>query len=514
MLLAQQAALNYDAAGAAASALRETLLPAVYFFCFLGFVETAYYARGDGERILLYVIGLACIVIIAVSFPAAMTYLQVAINGMMETHNEHVNNLFYQMLNANLGEPPSIWDVGNYILYGIIKLLQGIGRFGIIIIELIQSVSILALVGISPILIGMLATSWTRSSGVRFLLTSLIVCLWSVGIALCDLVLFAVGQYIFAGALTAGGAAGIAAIGAGTAAGLTLTTLAMPALLLAMAIACFVPLALYLAIPIVMYAVMMGANPITSALGAGAGMAATGMAVVGANAARSIATAGGLASRSMGGAASGSMSGASAIGSAPPIAPPVQGLTPPSSGSGGASGSVAGNGDGGGSSAPAGEVVRQSSGAYAAASGAAHRSAPAGYQVNAPGGGAMTASQIDIGNFSVTDSSGASRNFTGNLGNAQTLARAYNNMISTPAGGGAQGSTGATSAPQSASPQGAPSQGSPAQGAPSQGAPSQGASVAQSSTPSTPTTPPAARVPAGITTQPKDPANEKQRSAT
>ena len=40
-----------------------------------------------------------------------------------------------------------MWDVGNYILYGIIKLLQGIGKVGIIVIEMMQTVSLLALVG-------------------------------------------------------------------------------------------------------------------------------------------------------------------------------------------------------------------------------------------------------------------------------------------------------------------------------------------------------------------------------
>ena len=297
MLLAQMTGLNYDGASAAASLLRETLLPACYFFCFLGFVECVYHSRGDGERIILFFISVACIVVLASNFPAGITLLQTTINGWMETRNEHQNNMFYQMLNANLGETPSIWDVGNYILYGIVKLLQGIGRFGIIIIELIQSVSILALVGISPILIGFLATSWTRSAGVRFLLTSLIVCMWSIGIALVDLVLFSLGQYIFSAAIGAGGVAAIGAVGAGTAAGLTLTTLAMPALLLLMAVACCVPLALYLAIPLIMGSVFLGANPITSALSAGSGLAATGIGIAAASAVRSISTAAGMAAR-------------------------------------------------------------------------------------------------------------------------------------------------------------------------------------------------------------------------
>jgi hypothetical protein len=413
-ILAQQAALNYDGASAAASLLREGLLPVTYFFCFLGFFECCAYSRGDGERIVMFIVAIACIIILASNFPAGLTYLQTAISGMMQTQNEHINNMFYQMLQANLGEVPSVWDVGNYILYGIVKLLQGIGRFGIIIIELIQSVSILALVGISPILIGMLATSWTRSAGVRFLMTSLIVSMWSIGIALVDLVLFALGQYIFGAAIGAGGAAGLAAVGAGTAAGMTITTLAMPTLLLVMAVACFVPIALYLSIPLIMYSVMMGANPITSALSAGAGLAATGIGVAGASAARSIATAGGIASRAPAAAAIGSM----AAGGNGSSAPPVPDVTPPSTVTGGAS-------------TPGSGVVQTAGGAFAAAAGAAPTSAPSGYQVQAPGGG-MTASQIDAGTFSVTTSSGASRGFSGNLGNPNTLARAYNNMMSAP----------------------------------------------------------------------------------
>src|SRR4029077_17467391 len=124
------------------------------------------------------------------------------------------------------------------------------GKVGIIVIELLQSVSLLALVAISPILIGMLATSWTRSAGVRFLMTSLIICMWTIGIAIVDLVLFGLGQYIFAAAIGTGAAGAVGAFGTGAAAGISLTTLALPSLVLVVAIAAFVPIALYLAIPI------------------------------------------------------------------------------------------------------------------------------------------------------------------------------------------------------------------------------------------------------------------------
>ena len=410
MLLA--AGLNYDAAAAAANALRDTLLPITYFLCFLGFVECVARSHGDGERILMFFVGIACIVILASTFPDGLRTLRDGINSMMDSHNEHVNNMFYQILNAKLSNEPSMWDVGNYILYGIIKLLQGIGKFGIIIIELIQSVSILALVAISPILIGMLATSWTRSAGVRFLMTSLIICMWSIGIALVDLVLFAIGQYIFTAALGAGAVGAIGAVGAGAAAGVTLTTLALPSVLLVVGIAALVPIALYLAIPIIMHAVMMGANPLTSSLSAGAGVAATAIGITGANAARAAATTAGMASRGSGGA-SGSGFGSERISPASQDLGPI----PPSSSAG--------------QSAPSAGVVRSASGAYSAASDAPYSAAPAGQQAEAPGGG-MTATQLDAGNFTVTSNSGASKPFRGNIGHAQTLAGAYNSMISDP----------------------------------------------------------------------------------
>jgi hypothetical protein len=411
MLLA--ATLNYDAATAAAEALRATLLPITYFLCFLGFVECVARSHGDGERILMFFISTACIVIIAANFSEGLRTLRDGINGMMDTHNAHVNNLFYQILNANLTNEPPVYKVATYILYGIIKLLQGIGKFGIIIIELLQSVSMLALVAISPILIGMLATSWTRAAGVRFLMTSLIVCMWSIGIALVDLVLFGLGQYIFAAAIGAGAAGAIGAVGAGTAAGVSLTTLALPSLLLVMAIAAFVPIALYLAIPILMHVIMLGANPLTSSLSAGAGLAATAVGIAGAGAARGISTAAGMASR---GASTGS-SGAESQG----ISPASQsiGPIPPSSSEG--------------QSEPSAGVVRSASGAYSPASNAPYTSVPAGQQAEAPGGG-MTATQVDAGNFTVTTNSGASQDFKGNIGSPQSLARAYNNMISRRSG--------------------------------------------------------------------------------
>jgi hypothetical protein len=414
------AALNYDAASAAATSIRDSLLPVTYFMCFLGFVEGVAKSRGDGERIIMSFLVIALIVIVTVNYPTAINVLRNAINGTMETNNAHVNNLFYQMVTAKLPDQPWVTDIGNYILYGIVKLLQGIGRVGIMLVSIIQAASLFALVAISPVLLGMLATSWTQSAGARFLMTSLIVCMWQIGVSLVDLVLYAVGQYIFAGALAAGGAAGAGAIGTGTAAGVSLTTLALPAIVLAMSVAAFVPIGLYLAVPIVMHAVMLGANPLTSVLSAGAGVAASAAAAMTAGTTSVIGTARTLA-RS-GGTTEGSSQSTRQVPENGPIAnaTPSTNVAPPSGISDSTSSTDA-------ASQTAGGVLRQASGAFAVASGATYSTAAAGSKLEAPGNTGMSAVQ-GMGEFSVTSSDGESRTFKGNIGNPHELAAAYNAM--------------------------------------------------------------------------------------
>ena len=416
------AALNYDAASAAAQTIREALLPVTYFMCFLGLVETTAKSRGDGERIVMYFITLACIAILTANYPTAINILRDAIKSTIDTTREHTSNLFYQIVTAKLPEQPWVTDVGNYILYGIIKLLQGIGTVGIIIVSVLQNASLLALVAISPILIGMLATSWTQAAGARFLMTTIIICMWQIGVSLVDLVLYAIGQYIFAGAIAVGGGAGAGAIGAGTAAGISLTTLALPAVVLAMAIAAFVPIALYLAVPIVMHAVMLGANPLTSVLSAGAGIAASGAAAVTAGTTSVIGTSRAFAQ--LGGGGEGGSQSTKQISGSGPIgnAAPGNDMSP----NAGVSGPALSNGTAS-QAAGVGGVVRQASGAFAVAPGATYSTASAGSKLEAPGDSGMSAVQ-GMGEFSVTSSSGESRTFKGNIGNPHELAAAYNAM--------------------------------------------------------------------------------------
>jgi hypothetical protein len=173
-----------------------------------------------------------------------------------------------------------------------------------------------------------------------------------------------------------------------------------------MAVAAFIPVCLYLSIPILMHTLMLGANPLTSALSAGAGLAATGMGIsAGGRLALDLNRGRHRLTRS-GGRWRRRRNGCWSVSIGPSIAPRSEMLNPPSSASGGAS-------------APSGGV-----------SSAAPAVAPIGHQVMSTSGGGMSATQIDAGNFSVRTSSGASRNFKGNVAHAPTVQQAFNDMLS------------------------------------------------------------------------------------
>ena len=105
MLLA--AALNYDAATRGCDmryAIR--FCPSRIFYASSVSLNALYRSHGDGESILMFFISIACIVILAANFPTGINLLRNGINSMMDTHNDHVNNMFYQILNANLTTNP------------------------------------------------------------------------------------------------------------------------------------------------------------------------------------------------------------------------------------------------------------------------------------------------------------------------------------------------------------------------------------------------------------------------
>ena len=101
-------------------------------------------------------------------------------------------------------------------------------------------------------MIGFLAISYTQNIGIKFLLTSIGVIMWSLGMVLVDLFLYYLGTGVMGGMLSAG-------VGAGIAAG-PLAIVSWPAAVGTMLIASLVPTFLYLATPIAVATLMSGAN--------------------------------------------------------------------------------------------------------------------------------------------------------------------------------------------------------------------------------------------------------------
>jgi len=112
--------------------------------------------------------------------------------------------------------------------------------------------------------------------GITFLTTSFGVAAWHLGIALVDILLADV-----AGALmTVGGVSG------GVTAATTISLGLLPVFLGILAGIIFIALALYLAVPLVMAAVLRGASPLTTGAKAGMEMALSALGVAGLTSAR------------------------------------------------------------------------------------------------------------------------------------------------------------------------------------------------------------------------------------
>ena len=155
--------LSYDAASQAAMNLRGALLPICYALAFLGWGFAVWRAAGHGQSLVKYFILIAIVVILTAGFPQGITTLRDGIKGLAADNSAHTSNQFYLLLTAKFENEPSIMNVGSYIGYMIVKFLQGIGLAGVALVGLLQSLSVLCLVAISPIMLGMLAAPITLS---------------------------------------------------------------------------------------------------------------------------------------------------------------------------------------------------------------------------------------------------------------------------------------------------------------------------------------------------------------
>lgn len=250
----------------AAISLRDMLMGIPFLLCVVGIVERGWNSENKPKELFNSILVTLIVVGLIIGFPTALNELK---DGFLSVRQDFSQiPLIEKLYEGEIQESgvPSKWDIGNYFCYVGVVAMQRMGVLSIKLIEWFQEFAINGLIAVSPILLGFLATSFTRSIGINFLMTSLGVVMWHLGFAIVDLVL-----YHFSGQILA--AAGLSAVASGTA--LAFGLIGWPWALAGMLLVVIVSNALYLSVPIVVQALLKGANPATTAFAAGVQGAAT-----------------------------------------------------------------------------------------------------------------------------------------------------------------------------------------------------------------------------------------------
>ena len=228
--------------------IRAALMGGAYLFTFVGFIEGAWLAGEDMKGYLFNIIKVALVTGLVAGFP---TIIQKGDEGLAKLHAsiaQKQEDAFKKELEADATEP-SWTDIAGRISYSIGACLQKIGLLGYQFVYWAKDVSILLLISVSPLLIGFLAFSYTRSIGINFLITSLTIVLWNIGFAIVDTLLVILGNIIMP--VMGAGAAG--AVG-----GMAVT--AGPQFLVLCLVAATLPIFMYCSVPIITGAIMRGTN--------------------------------------------------------------------------------------------------------------------------------------------------------------------------------------------------------------------------------------------------------------
>lgn len=243
------------------------LMPFAFVLAVIGIGEMAWKAGSDTRAILGTILRVTLVTGLLVAYPTMMHAGKDAFLSIRKDFVQHGENRMLDAFDARVTNPPQAWDVGSHILYGLVSGLQGVGRLAMIILRFFQEFAIAGLVATSPLLIGFLFLSYTQTFGVQFGITSLTVLLWWIGIALVDMVLYAVSEAMYA-RFTFG------AFNMSPDGGMVVES--WPLVLLAISVFSVITFIFYLSVPFATAALMRGANGLSAAFTGGIGMAMTG----------------------------------------------------------------------------------------------------------------------------------------------------------------------------------------------------------------------------------------------
>lgn len=262
--------LGYDQA----MQLRAALMPIAYLLCTTGLIMAAFRHWGNFHEILMSIIGIGVIVILLNGYPTALTTIADAFKTLREQTTANAPGgpqpTWMQIFEVQFQQPS--WNqIAEKIEIALCQMFKWIGQISIWFLDWVQSWAFNGLIAISPVLIGGLAVPWTQGAGVTFLTTSFGIAAWHLGIALVDILLASIVVQVSAAAGISGGITATTVISIGL----------LPVFLGALAGIVCVALALYLAVPLIMAAVLRGTSPLTAGAKAGMEMTLTALGLAG-----------------------------------------------------------------------------------------------------------------------------------------------------------------------------------------------------------------------------------------
>jgi hypothetical protein len=267
--------LGYDQA----MQLRAALMPIAYLLCTTGLILAAFRHWGNFHEILMSIVGIGVIVILLNGYPTALTTVADGFKTLRQQTTANApggqQQTWTQVFEVQFEQPS--WDqIAEKIEIALCQMFKWIGQISIWFLDWVQSWAFNGLIAISPVLIGALAVPWTQGAGITFLTTSFGIAAWHLGIALVDILLASVVVQISAAAGVAGGVTAATVVSIGM----------LPIFLGALAGIVCVALALYLAVPLIMAAVLRGSSPLTTGAKAGMEMTLTALGLAGMTGAR------------------------------------------------------------------------------------------------------------------------------------------------------------------------------------------------------------------------------------
>jgi len=267
--------LGYDQA----MQLRTALMPIAYLLCTTGLIMAVFRHWGNFHEILMSIVGIGVIVILLNGYPTALTTVADGFKTLREQTTANApggpQQSWTGIFQAQLAQPS--WNqVAEKLEIALCQMFKWIGQLSIWFLDWVQSWAFNGLIAISPVLIGGLAVPWTQGAGITFLTTSFGIAAWHLGIALVDILLASVVGQISVAAGVAGGITAATVISVG----------ALPIFLGALAGIVCIALALYLAVPLMMAAVLRGSSPLTTGAKAGMEMGLSALGLAGMTGAR------------------------------------------------------------------------------------------------------------------------------------------------------------------------------------------------------------------------------------